>query len=71
MASRQENVADGHVAIGCPADDHAAVKFAAGNFLAVGFDDDVGHNDIIEQAGVEGPIFAVERNLAGVIRMIR
>ena len=41
---------------GAAADDQAAVQFAAGHFLAVGFDHDVGHIVIIERFGVEGSI---------------
>ena len=59
VSARQEDIADSDVTIGGAAEDQAAVEFAAGYFLAVGFDDDIGHFVIIEPFGFGGSILGV------------
>jgi hypothetical protein len=64
MPARQKDIADGHVTIRSAANDQPAIQLAAGHFLAVGFDHDVRHIDIIERLRLEGSIF-VERIVVG------
>ncbi len=57
MATGKKDVAHGDITIGRAANHYAAIELAAGYLLAVGFDYDVGHSDIIEPSGLFWSIF--------------